>query len=100
MESICKVCKNSAEVCCSCDHSLKFCYKDYFKVHKRTRGTHEPIDLEVMNLSKKFMLRIENLKNMKSQVISKSTQLINLIQYIATKKLSFIDQTIDACENF
>ena len=53
-----------------------------------------------MNHKKKVISIIENLNKVKFQVIFKSKQLIDIIQMIATIKLSFIQKTIDFYEIF
>ena len=97
MEDICVVCKKSAEVSCCCDTTLRFCYKDFFIVHKNIEGTHLHIDLETMKTYKKLFFTFENLNKVKSQIISKSKQLIHIIHFIATKKLSIVEKHIEAC---
>ena len=98
MEDICRVCKTSAKVCCSCNYLLRFCYEDFFKVHLKVKGTHNPIAIETLTLQKKFIFTIEHLEKLKSEIISKSNQLIDIIQSITTKKISFIKKCIDSCE--
>ena len=97
MEDICITCKKPAEVACSCDNTLRFCYKDFFEVHKYTQGTHLNIDLDTMKHNKKLIFTIENLNRVKSQIISNSNKLIHIIDFIATKKITIIKKCIDAC---
>ena len=47
MENICIVCQTLAEVGCSCDDSVRLCYKHFIEVHKSTKGTHESIELPI-----------------------------------------------------
>ena len=98
MEIPCELCLKVADVTCSCDSSLRFCYKDFFKVHKITKGTHEPVELEKQRINENFISVIENLSKLKSRVISKSNELIKIIQLIATKKISLIKKILDSCE--
>ena len=47
MEDICKLCKESSEVICSCDDSLRFCTKEYSSIHKLTKGDHVSFELKI-----------------------------------------------------
>ena len=94
MEDICTECKKFAEFFCSCDNSLKFCSKCHLFVHKNTQGNHDPINSD--KIRKEINSKIQNLFELKSQVISKSYQLINIIQNIASKNIFFIEKRIDA----
>ena len=67
----------------------------FFKIHKKVKGNHQDIDLEKINLKKNFIIAIENLNEFKSQIISKSNQMIQIIEFIATDKLSIIKKCID-----
>ena len=100
MEDICIECKKFAKVSCSCDNALRFCSDCYLFVHKNTQGNHDPIKIDKIRkeITQKIHSKIQNLYKIKSQVISKSYQLINMIQNIATKQLSFIKKKIDAWE--
>ena len=100
MKDICIECKQFAKVCCSCDNVLRFCFDCYLFVHKNTQGNHNPIKIDKIRkeITQKIHSKIQNLYKIKSQVISKSYQLINMIQNIATKQLSFIKKKIDAWE--
>ena len=100
MKDICIECKQFAKVCCSCDNVLRFCFDCYLFVHKNTQGNHNPIKKDKIRkeITQKIHSKIQNLYKIKSQVISKSYQLINMIQNIATKQLSFIKKQIDAWE--
>ena len=99
MEDICEVCKKPAAFSCSCGDSLRFCSSDFFQVHRLAEGDHNPIDLAIQRqeISQKLISTIENLNKLKSQVVSKSNQLVHQIQFIATKKLSLIKKYIDTC---
>ena len=101
MEDICETCKKPAEVSCYCNNSLRLCLKDYLFIHKEIIGDHKPIDLAQrrQEFKQKFIPTIENLYKIKSQIISKSSQLIQIIQLIATKKLSIIKKLIIGCES-
>ena len=97
-KNLCEICKNPSELCCSCDNMLRFCSNCY-TIHKILKGNHEPISLDQINLTHKLQETIENLNKTKSQVISISNQLIDIIQSIATNKLSLLDKCINACRN-
>ena len=43
--NICEICKKKAEVFCSCDASHQYCYEDFFKVHVKTQGEHNEIEI-------------------------------------------------------
>ena len=100
MEDKCEVCENSAEVSCFCDSSLRFCREDFSNVHKKVGGNHESIELtdlrKEMNI--KFVNPIENLKKVKKEIISKSNDLILIIQIIAKSKLALIKKYADCCK--
>ena len=100
MEETCVNCPKPSNLTCSCNNSLRFCYNCYLFLHKKTEGNHEPIDLSIMKqeINNKFNSITENLKKTMRHVISKSNQLINLIQLITKKKLSVIKKYINACE--
>ena len=66
----------------------------FFKIHKKVKGNHQDIDLEKINLKKNFIIAIENLNEFKSQIISKSNQMIQIIEFIATDKLSIIKRVL------
>ena len=61
--NICEVCKNFAEVCCSCDDSLKFCSKDYLLVHKAANKDHEAIKLFTNTQEVNNLIDLEKLLN-------------------------------------
>ena len=61
--NICEVCKNFAEVCCSCDDSLKFCSKDYLLVHKEANKDHEAINLFTNTQEVNNLIDLEKLLN-------------------------------------
>ena len=77
MENICETCNKSGEVYCVCDNSLRFCLKDNLFLHKPIERNHESIEL-----STKSIHCNEKSKKVKSQIISKSNQLIGIIQLI------------------
>ena len=88
MQNICLVCKDSADVYCTCDSSLRFCCKDYLFYHKPTKGSHQPIDLinkseEILfkNDSKTIDSKIE-LKKIRNKLKIDSIKLSKNIQEI------------------
>ena len=101
MKDICEVCKKPAVICCSCDYSLRFCFKDCFQAHQFTKGDHKGIDLATRRkeINEKFICAIENLNNLKSKIISRSKLLIQTVQLITSKNLSMIEKYIYTCED-
>ena len=100
MEDICKECKEPAKASCSCDNSLRFCLQHYAFIHKAVEGNHDPIDLDKRRkeLKENFISAIRGLYKVKSQVITKSNQLIQIVQFIATKELSMLKEYIKICK--
>ena len=101
MDYICKVCNGVAEVFCSCDTSDQYCYRDFVRVHQKTKGEHNEIDLVSRReeISQKFISTMNNLKKVKKKIISRSNELIQIIKVITKSKLSSIDSYIDCCNN-
>ena len=92
MEDICEVCKKPVQVFCSCETSYLYCYQDFFGVHQKGKGKHNEIDLPTkrQEINQKFVSIIENLKKVKIEIISRSNELINIIQVITKSRLSCI----------
>ena len=92
MKDICEICKMIAQVSCSCNNYHRFCLRDYLFTHNRIEGSHIPINLALRKeeISQKFNSTIKNLKLVKSKIISKTNQLIHIIQLIATQQISII----------
>ena len=101
MEDICEVCKKPVQVFCSCETSYLYCYQDFFGVHQKGKGKHNEIDLPTkrQEINQKFVSIIENLKKVKIEIISRSNELINIIQVITKSRLSCIEKYIDSCYN-
>ena len=55
MEYICEVCKKEAEVFCSCDASHQYCYRHFVKVHQKTKGEHNEIDIATRLVKEKVV---------------------------------------------
>ena len=99
MEYICEVCQKKAKVFCSCDTSHQYCYRDFVKVHLKTNGKHNEIDIATRKeeINQKFLSTIESLKKIKMEIISRSNEMIRIIQIITKSKLSNIKKYIDCC---
>ena len=89
-----------AQVSCSCNNYHRFCLRDYLFTHNRIEGSHIPINLALRKeeISQKFNSTIKNLKLVKSKIISKTNQLIHIIQLIATQQISIIKKNIVGCK--
>ena len=72
MEYICEICKKEAEVFCSCDASHQYCYRDFFKVHLKTQGEHNEIEIakRIEEINQIFTSTIESLKKVKKCKVS------------------------------
>ena len=97
MEDICNECTKSAKVSCCCNNLLRFCSDCYLFAHKKFKGIHEPLDLKILKINQKLNSTLEGLYKVKSQLVSKSNQLIDIIKLITTKKLSLIEKYIETC---
>ena len=99
MEYICEVCKKAAEVFCSCDTSHQYCYRDFLNVHQKTKGEHNGIDIvtRIEEINQNFIATIKNLEKVKKEIISRSNEMIQIIQIITKSKLSSIEKYIDCC---
>ena len=78
MEYICEVCKNKAEVFCSCDASHQYCYQHFVKVHQKIKGEHNYIDIATRlgEINQTFISTIESLKKVEKEIISRSNKMI------------------------
>ena len=99
MEYICKTCNKAAEVFCSCDASHQYCYRDFFKVHQKTKGEHNDFEIakRLKEINQTFISTIGSLKKVEKEIISRSNKMIQIIQIIAKSKLSCIKKYIDCC---
>ena len=100
MKELCLYCKKPADVSCSCDISLRFCYKDYSLNHE-SKGNHTCIDLakRTQEINERLKSSLENLNKAKARIISKSNQLSHIVQLLTKNLLSVINQSIEDCES-
>ena len=100
MEYICEVCRKTAEVFCSCDTSLQYCYGDFDNFHQKTQGEHNAIKITSrrQEINQKFVSTIENLDKVKMEIITRSNELIHSIQIVTKSKLFSIKKYIGCCK--
>ena len=79
--------------------SHRYCYKDFVKVHQKTKGEHNEIDIATrrQEIKQKFVSTIENLDKVKREVISRSNELFRFIQIVKKSTLDIIQNYIDSC---
>ena len=99
MEYICETCNKAAEVFCSCDTSHQYCYRHFVSIHLKARGEHNGIDIatRLEEISQTFISTIESLKKVEKKIISRSNEMVQIIQIITKSKLSCIKKYIDCC---
>jgi hypothetical protein len=93
--------KQRIEVVDSSNTSLRSNTTDFQKIHKNTEGypnTTKQTERK-QEINKIFACTIENLKKVRIEVISRSTELINIIETITKLKLSIIKTHQDECNN-
>ena len=93
--------KQRIEVLDSSNTSLRSNTIDSQKIHRNTEGypnTTKQTERK-QEINKIFACTIENLKKVRIEVISRSTELINIIETITKLKLSIIKTHQDECNN-
>ena len=100
MEDICILCTNIAKVACSCDIQLSFCSDCFLFFHENTQGKHDRIKIDEIRkkITQEINSKIKKYCKIKAQVIAKSNQLMNIIQKIAFKQISFLKKNVDICK--
>ena len=76
-----------------------YCYRHFVSDHLKTQGEHNGIDIatRLEEINQTFISTIGSLKKVEKEIISRSNEMVQIIQIIAKSKLSCIEKYIDCC---
>ena len=95
MEDICRICQQRADVTCTCNKNLRFCFEHAAEHLDTSNGEHKSINLKMLKFVEKCKFNLEKINQVKSEIIRRSNYMIKAILAITKLQLSAILNNYD-----